>query len=96
VFPLAEPFANVPEPLSKESQVVRHGLPGPQKFEDLKGNFRHIAKMPVDDLHVCEPGVERNEMVVCVPRSFRIASRVLSPQLHDPLMRVRPGVRKEL
>jgi hypothetical protein len=52
--------------------------------------------MLVDDLHVGEPGVECNEMVVCVPRSFRVTSRVLSPQLHDPLVRVRLGIRKEL
>jgi hypothetical protein len=94
--PFTKPFASIPEPLGKESQVVLHGLTGPQELEDLKVDFRHIAKMPVDDLHMCDPGVQRNEVIICIPGSIRIANNIFSPYLGDPFLRVRLGIREKL
>ncbi|KAK1660684.1 hypothetical protein QYE76_048843 [Lolium multiflorum] len=95
-FPLAEPFTGISEALGKKGQVLRYNLPGPQKLEDLHGYFRHVAKVPIDSLHVGDPGVQRNEVIVRVPRGIRITDNMFGPQLHHPLMRMRLGVREKL
>jgi hypothetical protein len=96
VFPLAEPSVGFLEPLSKEGEVVRHGLPRPQELEDLEGDFRQLVKMPVDDPHVCDPGITCNQVIISVPGSLGVSSTILNPQLGDLGVRVRLGLRKEL
>jgi hypothetical protein len=62
--PLAYPPTGILEPDGKESEVVRHRLPRPEALEDLERDFWQLAKMPVDDLHVRNPGVQSGEVVL--------------------------------
>jgi hypothetical protein len=95
-FPLAEPLTGVPRALGEESRVLQYSLPGPQELKDLHSHFRHVAKVPVDSLHMGDPGMQRNEMFIWAPRGIRTAGTMFSPKLHHLLVRVWLGVREKL
>jgi hypothetical protein len=62
--PLAQPPTGFLKPVGEKSEVVQHGLLRLEALEDFKGGFRQLAKMMVDDTHVRDPGVQRDEVVI--------------------------------
>jgi hypothetical protein len=57
---------------------------------------RHIDEVPVHSLHVGNPSVQRDKVVIGIPRGIRVADSIFNPELRHPLVRMRLGIREEL
>jgi hypothetical protein len=54
--PLAHALAGIEKPLREIAEIVRHKFPRPEAFEDLDCCFGELAKMPIDDHYMGDPG----------------------------------------
>jgi hypothetical protein len=72
--PLAEPPAGILKSLRETAEVIRHRFPGPEALEDLQRGYRQLAKMPVNNPHVGDPGVQSGKVVLYGPWALASAT----------------------
>jgi hypothetical protein len=94
--PLAEPPAGILKSLRETAEVIRHRFPGPEALEDLQRGYRQLAKMPVNNPHVGDPGVQSGKVVLYGPGGAGVRNRILSTELGDGCLRAYLRIREHL
>ena len=92
--PLAQSPTGFLEPLSNEAVVIRNGLSRPEALEGHDGSSGQLSKMPVNNSHMRDAGVQGGEVIFAGPGSVGIHG-IISPSLGDSGCSSNLRVRKE-
>jgi hypothetical protein len=93
--PLTEPPAGTKKPLGEAAEILRHRFPRPEALKDPDRCFWELAKMPVDNLHMCDPGKQGGDVVLYGPGDVRIGNRILGQELRDVHLRALLGIQEQ-
>jgi hypothetical protein len=80
MLPLTQPPASFQEPLSNEAGALRNRLSRPKALEGRDGSVGQLGKMPINNLHVRNAGVQSKEAILCGPGGVGV-NQFLEPVL---------------
>jgi hypothetical protein len=82
MLPLTQPPASFQEPLSNEAGALRNRLSRPKALEGRDGSVGQLGKMPINNLHVRNAGVQSKEAILCGPGGVGV-NQFLDPVLGE-------------